>query len=478
MLLLLLLVFLLLGVEAFVVPPPLSVPHHPHASPPALRATAAASDDEAFSTPSSSSPASALRDLVDQGILHIVTRRPDYRDRRGDEYVEPEEIYIIGTAHTSKESAEAVSRVIREVKPCNVVLEMCKSRSGLTALNDSRLLDEVRLPTLIKTALFGLPSSSSTSSSADKTQEALARSLRLAGGRGPLVLQYCLVAAVKQLGKLLQVQFGEEFRCARRASEEVGAQVVLGDRPIELTLRRAWAAMAPEERGAVMLAMFSLLFGLRAKKTETTTTERGAVTATTTAAGGGGGIGAVSTIPFASASTASTMLNDKVLAVEGYKGANDELLESLQRFGSTFPSLYDALIQERDRYLAWAAKRSKAVNGSKRVVLVMGALHVPGVVAAIAADNGGNTLNFRNVARLPPLQEAGGQGIVLSAPYRKVLRKFLWAWVTDRGPHLLRDLVIGLAAGEALNLGWREWGQEAWEGALAAVPPSTTLPFL
>lgn len=177
-----------------------------------------------------------------------------------------------------------------------------------------------------------------------------------------------------------------------------------------------------------------------------------------------------------SSTTGSAVLDEKLLEVQGYKGANDELLESLQRFGSHFPSLYDALIQERDRYLAWASKRSKAVNGSKRVVLVMGALHVPGVLEAIAADNGGNTLNFRNVARLPPLQEEGG-GIVLSAPYRKVLRQFLWAWVTDRGPHLLRDVVIGLAAGEALNLGWREWGQEAWEGALAAVPPST-LPFL
>jgi hypothetical protein len=31
----------------------------------------------------------------------------------------------------------------KQVRPHSVVLEMCKSRSGLTALNDSRLLDEV-----------------------------------------------------------------------------------------------------------------------------------------------------------------------------------------------------------------------------------------------------------------------------------------------------------------------------------------------
>eukprot|EP00624_Nannochloropsis_granulata_P004660 evm.model.NODE_33424_length_10147_cov_30.896521.2 len=172
--------------------------------------------------------AAGLQDLIDQGILTIITRRPDYKDRRGDLYHEPEEIYLIGTAHTSSESAAAVARVIREVQPCNVVLEMCKSRSGLTALNDSRLLEEVSLPTLLRTALFGVrssdsssssissdsfsslsPSSSSSSSSSDQKAQALDRSIRLAGGRGPLILQYCLVAAVKQLGKLLKIQFGE-----------------------------------------------------------------------------------------------------------------------------------------------------------------------------------------------------------------------------------------------------------------------------
>ena len=73
----------------------------------------------------------------------MIRRRPDYRDRRGDEYVEPEEIYLVATAHTSAASAEAAARVIEAVKPHSVVLEMCKSRGGLTALNDSRLLDEV-----------------------------------------------------------------------------------------------------------------------------------------------------------------------------------------------------------------------------------------------------------------------------------------------------------------------------------------------
>ena len=46
-------------------------------------------------------------------------------------------------------------------------------------------------------------------------------------------------AHIDQLG----VQGGGDFVAARRAAEAVGAQIVLGDRPIEITLQRAWEAL-------------------------------------------------------------------------------------------------------------------------------------------------------------------------------------------------------------------------------------------
>lgn len=51
----------------------------------------------------------------------VIRRRPDYRDRR-NEYVEPEEIYIVATAHTSAASADAARRVIEEVRLMSQVL--------------------------------------------------------------------------------------------------------------------------------------------------------------------------------------------------------------------------------------------------------------------------------------------------------------------------------------------------------------------
>ena len=49
-------------------------------------------------------------------------------------------------------------------------------------------------------------------------------------------------------GSQLGVRSGEEFRAARRAAEACDAQLVLGDRPIEVSLRRAWDALGWRQR--------------------------------------------------------------------------------------------------------------------------------------------------------------------------------------------------------------------------------------
>lgn len=59
------------------------------------------------------------------------------------------------------------------------------------------------------------------------------------------------------------------------------------------------------------------------------------------------------------------------------------------------------LIHERDLYLAWSLKRSKAVNGCARVVGVMGKGHMRGVVYALMHNPG--QLRFKDlVGREPP----------------------------------------------------------------------------
>ncbi|KAL3834495.1 hypothetical protein ACJIZ3_009231 [Penstemon smallii] len=76
-----------------------------------------------------------LLDLAKNGTLVLINKTqygpvPPWRS----EFVEPEDIWIIGTTHISQESASDVERVIRAVNPENVVVELCKSRQALIFL--------------------------------------------------------------------------------------------------------------------------------------------------------------------------------------------------------------------------------------------------------------------------------------------------------------------------------------------------------
>ena len=59
--------------------------------------------------------------------------------------------------------------------------------------------------------------------------------------------------------------------------------------------------------------------------------------------------------------------------------------------------LVKPLVDERDQYLAWSLKRSKAVNGTKRVVGVLGLGHLQGVHQKMTTDSG--SLRFRDLVR-------------------------------------------------------------------------------
>ncbi|CAI7850080.1 unnamed protein product [Closterium sp. NIES-53] len=68
-----------------------------------------------------------------------------------------------------------------------------------------------------------------------------------------------------------------------------------------------------------------------------------------------------------------------------------------QEVARQFPTLIGPLVHERDAYLAWALKRSKAVRGCDRVVGVVGRGHLPGVVHYLLQDNEQRTLRFKQL---------------------------------------------------------------------------------
>ncbi|KAM0865759.1 hypothetical protein ACQ4PT_043056 [Festuca glaucescens] len=198
---------------------------------------------------------------------------------------------------------------------------------------------------------------------------AVNRSINL-GGQSALALRLLLAVFSSKISSGANRPFGEEFRAARRVSEDIDAQLVLGDRPIEITLERALKSLSWDEKTKLVIALFR-------------------------------GI------------TSTTDTPDEKAAVSPY-----ELYEKLS---SSYPSLLQPLIHERDMYLAWSLKRSKAVNKSKTVVGVIGKGHMNGVVYALMSDQG--ELRFRDL----------------------VGRDSSETWASSIAKGLVRDTVIGVA---------------------------------
>lgn len=276
----------------------------------------------------------ALAALVESGALVRVPRRrfgpvPAWRP---PEFVEPEDVWILGTSHLSEESVADVERVLRAVRPDNVVVELCRSRAGIMYVTTDSSAGEP----LLKSNMFSLGGS--------KFFGAVNRSINL-GGQTALALRLLLAVFSSKISSGVNRPFGEEFRAARKVSEDLGAQLVLGDRPIEITLERAWKSLSWDEKTKLVVSLF-----------------RGIT------------------------STTDTSQDEKAA------GSPYELYEKLS---ISYPSLLQPLIHERDMFLAWSLKRSKAVNKSKTVVGIIGKGHMNGVVYALISDQG--DLRFRDL---------------------------------------------------------------------------------
>lgn len=260
-----------------------------------------------------------LLDIVLNGSLAVYQRPADYTERRSDGYEEPKEIFIVGTSHFSSKSAENVRRVIKAIQPDSVVLELCRSR------------------------VVGSTSTSRTKGAAQKTRSALRSTLQWL------------------LARLPPLPAPEtDMDAAGRVAEEIGAQIVLGDRPIEITLRRVQSAL-PWQKRLELLMPVTKSEALR-------------------------GLPGLLLRSFDSKAVA-----DRVLAW---------LLEAV-------PELYGPLVHERDLYMAWTLHRSKAVCGNERVVGVVGRLHLPGIMYTLPRCKG--LLRFKDLVpdEPDPAQDPG-----------------------------------------------------------------------
>ncbi|GMH40126.1 hypothetical protein BSKO_08030 [Bryopsis sp. KO-2023] len=277
-----------------------------------------------------------LLDLVDDGSLAVHLRPDDYVERRADGYKEPLEVFVLGTCHYSQKSADDALRLIEAVCPENVVVELCRSRVAVLYANDQQGENSP-----------GSNADNPMSLSGENFFDAISRSLSL-GGPAALALRALLGTVSKRLSGGFAMTSGAEMRAAQAASENVGAQIVLGDRPIEITLERTWESMNWAARWRFCSSLFSGL-----------------------------------TVP-------SSVLNKRTDEIQKMLANMDEDLVSqwLSQLVAEFPEVGPTLVHERDMYLAWSLKRSKAVNGTNRVVGVVGRGHLRGIMYAMSHDRG------------------------------------------------------------------------------------------
>ncbi|MDF1613716.1 TraB/GumN family protein [Desulfurivibrio dismutans] len=138
------------------------------------------------------------------------------------------QIFLIGTAHVSRESADLVRQVITELRPDAVCLELDEKRyQSLAHRKKWELLD----------------------------LKEIMRRRQLA----TLLINLLLASYQKKLGDKLGVQPGTELITAARQAEELNIPVTLCDRDVRVTMRRAWRA-TPWYRKMMLLA--TLLAGM------------------------------------------------------------------------------------------------------------------------------------------------------------------------------------------------------------------------
>jgi pheromone shutdown-related protein TraB len=148
-----------------------------------------------------------------------------------------------------------------------------------------------------------------------------------------LIANLVLGSYQKRMGKQTGVKPGAELKEAVDVSENANIPIVLADRDIKITLKRAWACTRWYRKLSLLGGLFASIFD----KTEISEEE-----------------------------------------LEKIK-EQDTLSAMMQEFGKTFPEVKQVLIDERDQFLA---SKIKSAPG-KKVVAVVGAGHMKGIARTI-----------------------------------------------------------------------------------------------
>lgn len=195
---------------------------------------------------------------------------------------------------------QEVERVVREERPEVVAVELDAGR--LDALENRRQWEETPIHRLLKSDRLWL-----------------------------FLTQSLLASYQRRLGEQLGVEPGEEMVAAVHAARVQGAQVILADREIGVTMKRAYAHMRFREKLRLLWEFFRSMFGGEEQKP----------------------------------------IDLEKLMQE------DTITQMMNELGRIAPSIKQVVIDERDAYLATMIRRP--AEAGRKVVAVVGAGHLAGI---------------------------------------------------------------------------------------------------
>jgi pheromone shutdown-related protein TraB len=242
-------------------------------------------------------PSSTLSDpLQDQPLARV--------ERDGVEYV------LLGTAHVSRASVEAVKAVVEREAFDAIAVELCESRAR--GIRDPEAFAKMDLFQVIRTGKAGM----------------VFASLALSSFQQRIAEQY-------------GIEPGAEMKAAMREAETRGVPLWLVDREIGTTLNHAYRGVRFRDRMGII-----------------------------------GGL------------IASVFSSDDIDEAEIEKLKQGDILEgAFGEFARESKPLYEALIGERDRFMAARLREESSIAPAvKRVLVVIGAGHLAGIERELGAQ--------------------------------------------------------------------------------------------
>ncbi|MBN1457413.1 MAG: TraB/GumN family protein [Sedimentisphaerales bacterium] len=230
--------------------------------------------------------------------------------------IDGKDVYLVGTAHVSKESVEDVRNTVKAVSPNSICTELCEARCRAMVEKDNwEKMDIFKVIKQKKSVL--------------------------------LLAQLVMSAFYRKLGDELGVEPGAEMLECVKLSAETGAELILADRDIEITLKRVWRGLGFFQKFKLTL---SLLYSL--------------------------------------------IDNEEIDENTVEKMKNSDQLESMmESFAESYPQIKERLLDERDVYLSQKIRNAPGPV----VVAAVGAGHVNGIVEHIQQD-----IDLEPIMQLPP----------------------------------------------------------------------------